>query len=101
MCQSPRVPSMKVPDFSTNRDFRTGDRIASLHGKRTTTLVNLGPPTLFQGAEGDRLNRFIAALGTDERAHFKKVTWSDVLAEGLADAPKWVTDFCKERGLTS
>jgi hypothetical protein len=22
---------MKVPDFSTDRDFRTGDRIASLH----------------------------------------------------------------------
>ena len=31
MCQSQRAPCTKVHDFSTNHDFQTGDRIASLH----------------------------------------------------------------------
>lgn len=62
-------------------------------------LVNLGPSRLFGGAEGARLDRFVTALNTDDRSRFAKVAWSDLLTQGLADAPGWFSRFCRERGL--
>lgn len=66
---------------------------------RPATLVNLGPSRLFGGAEGARLDRFVTALDTDDRSRFAKVAWSDLLTQGLADAPSWFSRFCRERGL--
>jgi hypothetical protein len=74
--------------------------LKNLAAERPATLVNLGPAKLFLGAEGARLNRFVAALGTDERSHFMKVTWSDLLGKGLVDVPDWFAQFCYGRGLT-
>jgi hypothetical protein len=48
--------------------------LKSLAAERPASLVNLGPARLFLGAEGARLNRFVMALGTDERSHFMKAT---------------------------
>jgi hypothetical protein len=62
-------------------------------------LVSLGPAKLFLGAEGARLDRFVTALGTDERLHFMKVRWSDLLGNGLSDVPDWFAQFCRSRGL--
>ena len=72
-----------------------------LAGNRSATLVNLGPPSLFQGKKGAELERFIAALGTSKRSQFKKVTWSELLGEVLPEAPKWFSEFCDDRGLAT
>ena len=73
----------------------------ALAGDRSVTLVNLGPPSLFLGSKGAELDRFIAALGTDNRSQFKKVTWSKLIGEALHEAPKWFADFCQERELAT
>jgi hypothetical protein len=49
--------------------------------ERPARLVNLGPAKLFLGNEGDRLDRFAAALGADQRSHFMKVAWPDFLGK--------------------
>jgi hypothetical protein len=68
---------------------------------RSASLINLGPPSLFQGKKGAELDRFIAALGTNKRSLFKKVAWSELLVEALPEAPKWFADFCHERELAT
>ncbi len=71
----------------------------SLAAGRPASLVSLGPAKLFLGTEGARLDRFIAAVGTDERSHFRKVRWSDLLGKGLGAVPDWFAQFCRSRGL--
>jgi len=66
---------------------------------RPATLVNLGPDKLFLGTEGARLDRFVEALGIDERSRFMKVTWSQFLGKGLVDVLDWFAQFCRDRGL--
>jgi hypothetical protein len=73
--------------------------LKSLAAERPASLVSLGPAKLFLGTEGARLDRFVAALGTDERSHFMKVRWSDLLGKGLSDVPDWFAQFCRSRGL--
>jgi len=68
---------------------------------RPAVLANLGPPSLFKGKEGARLDRFVQALDTDERSQFAKVSWPSFLRNALDGAPKWFEQFCRERGLTS
>jgi hypothetical protein len=75
--------------------------LKSLAADRPATLANLGPAKLFLGPEGARLDRFVAALGTDERSHFMKVTWSHLLGKGLIDVPDWFNEFCRGRGLAA
>jgi hypothetical protein len=75
--------------------------LKNLAAERTATLVNLGPASLFSGKEGARLNRFGAALGADERSHFKKITWSDLLGVNLDKMPEWFIRFCRDRRLIS
>jgi hypothetical protein len=70
-----------------------------LAGERPATLVNLGPANLFRGEEGARLDRFVAALGTDERSHFKKLRWCRLL--GTDFTSNWFVQFCRDRGLVS
>jgi hypothetical protein len=62
-------------------------------------LVNLGPTKLFTGAEGARLDRFATALRTDERSHFFKIGWPDLLGKDLRDMPDWFAQFCHSRRL--
>ena len=72
--------------------------LKNLSGERMATLVNLGPPALFLGAEGDRLDRFIAALGlNDGRSRFLKVTWPEFLDGSLDDVPVWFREFCLKK----
>jgi hypothetical protein len=75
--------------------------LKNLAAGRPASLVNLGSAKLFLGTEGARLDRFVVALGTDERSHFIKVIWSDLLGEGLVDVPDWFAQFCRGRGLTA
>jgi hypothetical protein len=75
--------------------------LKNLAAERPASLLNLGPAKLFLGTEGARLDRFVAALDTDERSHFIKVIWSDLLGEGLVDVPDWFAQFCRDRGLTA
>ena len=70
-----------------------------LAANRPVTLVNLGPARLFEGKEGDRLNRFVQALKTSERAQFKKLSWGAFLGDSLLNGPGWFIDFCAERRL--
>lgn len=65
---------------------------------RPAALVNLGPARLFLGAEGARLDRFVAALGEDTRSRFAKVIWPDLLAS-VQNAPNWFEDYCRDRSL--
>jgi hypothetical protein len=60
-------------------------------------LANLGPPRLFSGSGGARLDRFVDALGTGGRLEFKKVVWPDLLGPVLETAPEWFTKFCQAR----
>lgn len=75
--------------------------LEKLAAGRPATLVNLGPTKLFSGTEGERLDRFIHALGPDSRLRFRKVTWSDFLQRELGDAPDWFAAFCRKRALTA
>ena len=73
--------------------------LKGLAANRPATLVNLGPPKLFQGKEGSRLNRFIDSLDRDDRTEFRKLTWSDLLGDILIGAPEWFLGFCRNRRL--
>lgn len=73
--------------------------LKNLAAERHASLVNLGPATLFRGLEGGRLDRFIGAIGTDERANFTKVIWSEFIENGLGDMPDWLSYFCRRRNL--
>jgi hypothetical protein len=64
---------------------------------RRATLVNLGPPTLFEGEEGQRLARFAGALDQSEHRQFKKLTWAELLAPILPTAEGWFSDYCREK----
>jgi hypothetical protein len=72
----------------SRKTIPVGRDMNQLRGKRDASLVNLGPKRLFLGADGDRVNRFVEALGIDERSHFMKATWPDLLANNLGDLPK-------------
>jgi hypothetical protein len=74
--------------------------LRKLANGRSATLVNLGPKKLFFGAEGARLDRFIASLDIDERTRFQKGAWTDLLGGALIDAPAWFSDYCRDRCLT-
>jgi hypothetical protein len=50
MCQSQPAPSTKVQDFSTNQDFQTGDRIASLHESGAAGSPVLEAPAPYQSS---------------------------------------------------
>lgn len=73
--------------------------LKKLAGDRPATLVNLGPAGLFSNSEGKRLDDFVNALGTDDRSHFIRLTWSDLLEKGPVDVPPWFTQFCRGRCL--
>lgn len=73
--------------------------LRGLAANRSATLVNLGPPQLFRGQEGSRLDRFIDSLDSDDRTQFRKVTWSELLGYVLVDAPDWFARFCCDRRL--
>jgi len=66
---------------------------------RPGALANLGPSKLFVGGEGDRLDRFAAALAARGSLRFIKVTWPHLLQSVLPSAPEWFTNFCKQRRL--
>ena len=70
-----------------------------LAGRRPATLVNLGFSKLFRGPEGERLDRFVAALRLDQRCQFRKITWSELLYNELFKMPKWLAEYCKVRRL--
>ena len=70
--------------------------IEKLADGRTATLVNLGLPALFTGVQGDRLDRFVAALDTSEQRRFQKVTWTELLAPILPKAEDWFVQFCRD-----
>ncbi len=75
---------------------------ALLHGLakgQPVSLVNLGPAALFEGEEGKRLDRFIAALGADTQSRFLKAAWPDFLAPSLGSSPRWLAEFCRSRNL--
>lgn len=78
---------------------RNWSLLNGLAADRPASLVSLGLDKLFLGAEGARLNRFIGALGTDERSHFMKVSWSDLLGKGVGYMPDWFAQFCRSRNL--
>jgi hypothetical protein len=72
--------------------------LKNLAANKPATLVNLGPATLFSSQKnGARLGRFVSALGTDERSHFRQVTWPEFLGKDLRD--DWFGQFCRCRGL--
>lgn len=75
--------------------------LMNLAGERPASLVNLGPARLFGGAEGARLDRFVTAMGGNDRSHFKKVTWVDLLGTSMRGAPDWFAQYCRGRGLTA
>lgn len=72
--------------------------LRGLAGDRPATLVNLGPPGLFRGTEGERLSRFQAALGVENGARCLTLTWPDLLG-AINDAPEWFSEFCRQRNL--
>jgi len=73
--------------------------LKALAGDRPSTLVNLGPANLFRGKEGRRLDRFSAALNTDERSRFVKISWPDLLGSDFGNRPSWFVQFCRGRRL--
>lgn len=75
--------------------------LKNLAGETPSTLVNLGSADLFRGKEGARLDRFASALGTDERSHFVRVTWSELFGNDMSGMPEWFIGFCHDRNLTA
>lgn len=73
--------------------------LKAMAGRRPASLVNLGPAGLFAGAEGVRLDRFVAALDTDDRSRFLRIAWPEFLGTGVNDLPDWFARFCRERNL--
>jgi hypothetical protein len=73
--------------------------LTTLADARPATLANLGPAGLFSGAEGARLDSFIAALGTPRSSRFRKITWREFLDAVTEDAPLWFTEFLRSREL--
>lgn len=69
-----------------------------LAGERPFTLLNLGPPSLFVGPEGKRLDQFEACLPVHPTRRFMRVTW-DQLVEAVPDPPEWFTDYVQKRSL--
>ena len=66
---------------------------------RESTLVNLGPKTLFQGEEGERLSRFVDAIEVDDRHRFASIAWPDLIGDLSKDGPEWFAKFCSQRRL--
>jgi hypothetical protein len=64
------------------------------HGRKAT-LVNLGLPSLFEGAEGRRLSRFVVALDQTGDRQFKKLAWADLLAPIMPMAEPWFAVYCR------
>lgn len=73
--------------------------LTALAGDRPAALINLGPTSLFSGPERARLDRFVAALSTDEQSRFIKLTWPHFLENVLPDSPDWFGRFCRGRTL--
>lgn len=73
--------------------------VKSLADDRTATLINLGPASLFRSREGERLGQFAASLRTDEGSRFQTLAWAEFLRPISRDAPEWLADFCRGRGL--
>ena len=71
-----------------------------LHGlasNRRATLINLGPLSLFNGKEGERLDRFAQGLNATKLSEFRKLSWNEFLSDALLEAPDWFIDFCSQR----
>ena len=64
---------------------------------RPATLINLGPPSLFNGKEGERLDRFAQGLNAMKLSEFRKLPWTEFLSDALLEAPDWFIDFCSQR----
>ncbi|MCG2661856.1 MAG: hypothetical protein L6437_16625 [Kiritimatiellae bacterium] len=74
-------------------------RIAWELGKATrSTLINLGPTRLFEGDEGQKLDRFVSGLRQDMSHSFIKLTWWDFFSH-IPQEPRWFADFIDSRGL--
>ena len=82
--------------YELARNWRLLNELAA---GRSALLVNLGPPALFRGEEGKRLDAFVAALRTSDRCGFRKLTWSELLSDAARGAPGWFLDFCRQRRL--
>ena len=74
-------------------------RIAwDLAGDRSIALLNLGPNSLFKGADGKRIREFGNCLNQGASHKFIDVTWKRFL-EGMPAAPGWFNQYLKERNL--
>jgi len=71
--------------------------MTELAGIRPATLVNLGPPALWRGESGVRVEEFVAALNLGEGRRFERLPWESLMEEVLSDTPEWFKDFCAER----
>jgi hypothetical protein len=81
--------------YELTRNWYLLDAIAD---GRPATLVNLGFNQLFAGPRGERLAQFESALPLDGSHHFVRLIWPDLL-RGLANSPRWFTEYCIQRKL--
>lgn len=82
-------------EYELARQWRIGQALAA---DRPFALVNLGPPGLFEGREGKRLEEFEAALNRTDSRRFVRLTWSALL-DAIPTPPEWLTRFIEDRGL--
>ena len=80
--------------YELARNWRLLNGLAS---DRRATLINLGPPSLFSGKEGERLDRFAQGLNATKLTEFRKLSWNEFLSDAFSDAPDWFIDFCSKR----
>ena len=63
---------------------------------RPFRLINLGPPSLFNSSEADRLDSFVNGLNQANSASFERLTW-DTLLGRIREKPPWLKDYLQER----
>ena len=81
--------------YELARYWRLGWDLAE---ERPFTLVNLAPPSLFAGPEGEKLDQFEACLQVRPERRFVRVAW-DQLVEAVPDPPEWFTGYVQKRSL--
>ncbi len=81
--------------YELARNWRIGWDLAV---ERPFTLVNLGPPILFEGPEGKRLAEFERRLERSENRRFRQLTWSRLL-EAIPGQEEWFGEYVARRGL--
>ena len=83
--------------YELARNWRFGWQI-SKQLEVPVTVINLGRTALFNGLAGGALARFEALLSQNDRRQFARLTWSELLGNGV-QCPTWFMDYIDDKRL--